>query len=471
MTGEDWRALSPLLALAGAAGLAVLGAAARARAATAACAGAGLAAGAGLCAWAARAGPREVGSLFVVDAYGLLFVALLCAAGLGALVLARGYFRRGAEDPFEEFAALVLLGTLGAAALPLSRHFFSFFLGLELLSVSLYGLIAYPRGRVPAGEAGLKYLILHSAAASFLLFGLALAYGESGTMDFGRMGEAAGSLWGRAGAAMALLGIAFKLALVPAHGWAPDVYEGAPAPATAFLATVSKGAVLAFLVRHFADFRQAAPGGVAWGIGLVAAASMTAGNLLALLQDNVKRLLAYSATAQAGYVLVAVLAGGPAGVEAATFFAAAYLSSTLAAFAAVSALSEPGREAESLEDYQGLFWRRPWAAALLAGGLLSLAGVPLTAGFVGKVYLVAAGAGAAQWALLAALVANSAIGFFVYMRVVGALYRPAPAAEPPPAAGWGAAAAGAALAAVVFGLGVWPDPLQRLIRDAAFALR
>jgi NADH-quinone oxidoreductase subunit N len=412
-----------------------------------------------------------VGELFVVDAYGLLFTALLCAAALGALVLAREYFRRGAEDPFGEFATLLVLGTLGAATLPLSRHFFSFFLGLELLSVSLYGLIAYPRGRVSAGEAGLKYLILHAAAAAFLLFGLALAYGESGAMEFERMGAAPGNLWSRAGAAMALLGIAFKLALVPAHGWAPDVYEGAPAPATAFVATVSKGAVLGFLVRHFGAFRQAAPEGAEWGIGLVAAASMTAGNLLALLQDNVKRLLAYSATAQAGYVLVAVVAGGSEGVEAATFFAAAYMASTLAVFAAVTALSEPGREAESLEDYQGLFWRRPWTAALLAGGLLSLAGVPLTAGFVGKVYLVAAGAGAARWALLAALVVNSAIGFFVYMRVVAVLYRPAPGPEALPAAEWKTAWAGAAPAAIVFVLGVWPEPLQRLIRDAALALR
>lgn len=470
MTGEDWSALSPLVALAGAAVLAILGIAAGRRKAAAAATGAGLAA-AGLCAWAAPSEPRTVAGLFVADAYGFFFVTLFCAAGLGSLLLARGYFRRGGEDPFEEFAALVVLGTLGAAALPLSRHFFSFFLGLELLSVSLYGLIAYPRGRVPAGEAGLKYLILHAAASSFLLFGLALAYGESGTMEFDRMGEAPGDLWSRAGTAMALLGIGFKLALVPAHVWAPDVYQGAPAPATAFLATVSKGAVFAFLARHFEGFRQAAPEGMEWGAGLLAAASMTAGNLLALLQDNLKRLLAYSATAQVGYLLVAILAGGQAGMEAAAFFLAAYLVSALAVFASVAALSEPGREAESLEDYQGLFWRRPGAASVLAGGLLSLAGVPLTAGFIGKVYLVTAGAGAALWALLAALVANSAIGFFVYMRVIAVLYRPAPGPEPLPAPGKSAAAVGAALAAAVVGLGLWPDPLQRLIREAAFALR
>ena len=328
----------------------------------------------------------------------------------------------------EEYYLLLVLAATGAAGLAASVHFASFFLSLELLSVSLYALVAYQRTDPLGIEAGVKYLILAGASAAVLLFGLALVYADLGTLEFVRLtaaavGHACGPLT-LAGLGLILVGIGFKLSLAPFHLWAPDVYQGAPAPITAFVATVSKGAVFALLLRLFASFDVQESDALVIVFTLLAMVSMFVGNWLALMQTNVKRLLAYSSIAHMGYLLVAFLASGPWAAAAVMFYLAAYFITTLGAFGVVSVLSTRDREATALEDYQGLAWRRPWVAGVFALMLLSLAGIPLTAGFVGKFYILAAGIRSTLWLLVVTLVINSAIGLYYYLRVLITLFRP-----------------------------------------------
>ena len=223
------------------------------------------------------------------------------------------------------------------------------------------------------------------------------------------------------GLALTLTGFGFKLGLVPFHLWTPDVYEGAPAPVTAFVATVSKGAMFALLLRYFHG--PGAKGTVFVALSVVAVASMLVGNLLALLQDNVKRILAYSSIAHMGYVLVAFLAGGALAEQAVMFYLAAYFVTTLGALGIVTAISGAERDADRLTDYSGLFWRSPATAGVMTAMMLSLAGIPLTAGFLGKFYVVAAGASATVWWLVIALVVTSVIGLYYYLRVVVIMYQ------------------------------------------------
>ena len=221
------------------------------------------------------------------------------------------------------------------------------------------------------------------------------------------------SLLALAGLAMILVGVGFKLALAPFHMWTPDVYQGAPAPATAFLATVSKGAVFAVLLRYFAALGAAESGSLRAVLTLIAILSMFVGNLLALMQANVKRILAYSSIAHSGYLLVALLAARAYAPLAASYYLLAYFVTTLGAWGVVAALSTQEGDADSLEDYRGLAWRRPWLGGALTAMLLSLAGIPLTAGFIGKFYLLTAGVAGRMWLLVIMLVINSAIGLLL----------------------------------------------------------
>ena len=378
---------------------------------------------------------KQIGTLFVVDGFAAFYMGLIFAGSLVVAALSYSYLERRGQD-VEEYCILLLCAALGAAAVASSSHFVSFFLGLEILSVSLYALIAYPDLRIHGVEAGIKYLILAAGSAAFLLFGMALIYAQLGTMEFKEI--AAGRvMMGRdetviflAGLALMVVGIGFKLAVVPFHWWTPDVYEGAPAPVTAFVATVSKGAMFALLLRYFTqvDFQVYRSLFVAFAI--IAILSMTAGNLLALLQTNVKRMLAYSSIAHLGYLLVAFLASGPLAATAAAVYLTAYFITTLGAFGVITVLSGRDREADLVEDYRALFWRRPLLAGIFTIMLMSLAGIPLTAGFIGKFYVLAAGEQSALWVripirtgwlLVIALVINSAIGLFYYLRVVAAM--------------------------------------------------
>ncbi|MGH9454805.1 MAG: NADH-quinone oxidoreductase subunit N, partial [Terriglobia bacterium] len=277
-------------------------------------------------------------------------------------------------------------------------------------------------------EAGIKYLILAAASAAFLLFGMALIYAELGTMQFVKIEAllSAGVHVDRSvlvtGLALIITGFGFKLALVPFHLWTPDIYEGAPAPVTAFVATVSKGAMFALLLRYFYAISIRRFESIFVVLAIIAIASMIAGNVLALLQNNVKRILAYSSIAHMGYVLVAFLAAGALGAQAVSFYLVAYFITTVGAFGVITVLSPSDRDADRLEDYRGLFWKRPVLGAILTLMLLSLAGIPVTAGFFGKFYIVAAGASSAIWGLVILLVISSVVGLFYYLRVVVAIY-------------------------------------------------
>lgn len=494
-TGADWLSLSPLLVVSAAAAVILLVLAFyRSAWLTAALTVLALAAGLVLLGAAWSAGPRSVTDLLIIDGYSLFFMGLIFAAALVVAVLAYVYFNQAgatagqdaAKTPAlpqeseknPEFYVLLLLATAGSAVLVASRHFASFFLALEILSVSLYALAAFNRPSRRGLEAGVKYLVLAATSAAFLLFGMALVYAHTGTMDFTQLARRLGLTGGDehsivllAGLMLILVGVGFKLALVPFHLWTPDVYQGAPAPVTAFVATVSKGAMFALLLRFFVDVNFAAHPAVLVLLTAIAVASMFAGNLLALRQNNIKRMLAYSSIAQLGYLLVALLSAGPGGEElparaagAAGFFLAAYFITTLGAFGVVCLLSGPDEEAEGIGRYRGLALRRPALAGVLTAMLLSLAGIPLTAGFLGKFYILAAGVNSHLLALTAVLVINSGIGLYYYVRWTIALFMP-PTAEPAalrPVPIAGGVVLGS-LSILLLWIGVYPSPLIRLI--------
>lgn len=476
MTLTDLLALSPFLVLALTSVTVMLMIAFyRSHTVTAALTVAGLALGLATLPLAWSIVPHQVSPLLVVDGYALFFMGLILAATVAVAALSHGYLENQ-SGMREEFYILLILAVLGAAVLVASNHFASFFLGLEILSVSLYGLLAYSRTRERSIEAGLKYLVLAAASAAFLVFGMALVYADQGTLALAQMQFYASTGAGShnallvIGVGLMVVGVGFKLGIVPFHMWTPDVYEGAPAPATAFVATVSKGAMFALLLRYFSRVDASAYGPLFFVFGVFAVASMFMGNLLALLQTNVKRILAYSSIAHLGYLLVAFLASGTLAVTAATFYLVAYFSTTLGAFGVISVLSRPERDADSMDDYRGLFWRRPWLAGIFTATLFSLSGIPLTAGFVGKFYLLAAGVGSSLWLLVISLVISSVIGLYYYLRIIVAMYLPpfapqqrVPAARAPflPVAG------GLALATLVLlllWLGVYPAPVISVIQ-------
>ncbi len=413
---------------------------------------------------ASELAPRQVSALLIIDAYALFFTGLILLAGLFVILLSYDYLEMH-EESREECYLLLLTALLGSAVLAAADHFVSFFLGLEVLSVSLYALIAYQRINALSIEAGIKYLILAAFSSAIVLFGMALVYARSGDLTLSgiaRAMTAAGSADPAltAGTLLIVVGIGFKLALVPFHMWAPDVYEGASAPVAGFVATVSKGSVFAFLLRFFMESGPVSGGALATMFTLIAVLSMFAGNLLALFQDNVKRLLAYSSIAHMGYLLVAFLASGPHRVMVAVFYLAAYFVTTLGAFGIVTVLSAKDRDADALDDYRGLFYRRPWIAGIFTAMLLSLAGIPLTAGFIGKFFMIAAGVVSSHWLLVASLVITSAIGLFYYLRVMVALYTPAipSAATTGPIRPLGKITL-AVLVVLLFGLGLYPGPV------------
>ena len=477
MNAADFRAIAPLIVLAVAAVLLMLLIALRRSHALAAwTSGIGLAAAFGCVIFvAAPHSGRHVTPLLVVDGYALFYITLVLVAAFAVTIVSYDYLKSRDEAPRDEYYVLLLLATLGAATTVASDHFATFFLGLETLSISLLGLIAYPHRIERPVEASVKYLVLSGVASAFLLFGIALVYVQTGTLSFAAQAAAAGAgahaLYWLSGVALILVGIGFKLSLVPFHMWAPDVYEGAPAPVTAFLAVVSKCAVFALLLRYFVSAGAFGSTGLTAILSGVAVLSMLAGNLLALLQNNVKRILAYSSIAHLGYALVAFLAGGALAVEAVSLYLAMYAITTLGAFAIVAMLSAPGaeRDADTIEDYRGLFWVRPWLALAFAAMLLSLAGIPLTLGFIAKFYAVAAGVNASLWIPVAALVVGSVISLYYYLRVIVAMLSARTTGSDRSArlVLWPSAAMVGLLTVALLGLGVFPGPLVSVIRASA----
>lgn len=409
--------------------------------------------------------PQQITPLIIIDDYSLFFTAVICASGIAVVLLSHAFFKQhylqhgiavpsddtssnpprsdnegqisheeastapGSEPQsfyLEEYYVLLLLAILGAIVLVSSSHFASFFLGLEVLSIPLLAMIAYAVNNNRSIEAGVKYLVMTAFASAFLLFGMALIYAKTGTLSFSELarrlstGELGSDIYVIGGVMLLISGVSFKLSLVPFHMWTPDVYQGAPTPVSAFLATVSKGAMFAVLMRYVFQTEAVQYGPVIIGLSAIAVASMLVGNLLALLQTNIKRILAYSSIAHLGYLLVALLASKALAMEAASYFLFAYIVTNLGAFGIV-ALLEAGNErfrSDDIAAYKGLFWQHPWLGAALTLMLLSLAGIPLTVGFMGKFYVMAAGVQNSLWALVIAIVVGSAIALFYYLRIV-----------------------------------------------------
>ncbi|RRV28723.1 NADH-quinone oxidoreductase subunit NuoN [Pseudomonas sp. o96-267] len=423
--------------------------------------------------------PLEVTPLLLIDTFACYYMALVLAASLACITLIHAYLGgdsgKGYPGNREELYLLVLLSAAGGLVLVSAQHLASLFIGLELLSVPTYGMIAYAFFNKRSLEAGIKYMVLSAAGSAFLLFGMALLYAESGNLAFADIGASLmreSSQLVQIGIGMMLIGLAFKLSLVPFHLWTPDVYEGAPAPVAAFLATASKVAVFTVLLRLYQISPAMSGGWLSELLTLIAIASILVGNLLALLQNNLKRLLGYSSIAHFGYLLVALIASKGLAVEAVGVYLATYVLTSLGAFGVITLMSTPysGRDADALYEYRGLFWRRPYLTAVLTVMMLSLAGIPLTAGFIGKFYVIAAGVEAQLWWLLGAMVLGSAIGVFYYLRVMVTLFMREPNLHRHDAPfDWGQRAGGIMLlvvALLAFFLGVYPQPLLELVQQA-----
>ena len=357
----------------------------------------------------------------------------LAAAGLTVLVSFDYLEREQLLAP--EYYLLIVFATLGMMLMAGGGDLIVIFLGLELMSVAVYVLAGIDRKRAKAAEAALKYFLLGAFASAFLLYGIALIYGATGTTNLALIGVQVSSLGLQSnvllllGLGLLLVGFAFKVAAVPFHMWAPDVYDGAPTPITGYMATAVKAAAFAALARVLV---VAFSGTAAWH-GIVVALSvvtMIAGNLVALAQRSLKRMLAYSSVAHAGYLLVAVSVGNAQGTAAVLFYLVAYGLTSVAAFALLAAKGKGGESDVQIDDLAGLATTRPWLAFALAVCMLSLLGFPGTAGFIGKWYILgAAVAGGKGW-LAALLVLTSVISAGYYLPVIMAMYmRSAPFAE------------------------------------------
>lgn len=480
MSHADLPALLPLLLVAALPVLALLlSAFLRSTSALAALALVGLAASSGSLLIAHRYAPRAVSRLLLIDGFSLYALALLFSGAFLVALLARDYLLSpGKGQRGDRFYVLLLFAVAGMALTVASNHLLAFFLGLETLTVSLYGLLGFTLERRAALEAGLKYLVLGAVASAFLLFGIALLYARGGTLELTGMRAALCSLpaapGGAAGLdpvtllglALVLVGFGFKLAAVPFHMWSPDVYQGAPAPATALLSSGSKAAVLLALLRFVSVSGMGTCGAVLLLLAVLSALTMTIGNLLALGEQSLRRMLAYSSVAQMGYLLLGLVAWGAGGAAAVGFYLASYLASVIAAFGVLAVLSPGRHEMDGLAELRGLGYRRPLLAGLLALALLSLTGIPLTSGFFAKLYLFRAGLEARLGWLVVLAVVNSAASAYYYLRAAAVLWGRPPAGAPlfPAASGAASSTALSLLGAAVLGLGLWPGPLFALVQ-------
>jgi NADH-quinone oxidoreductase subunit N len=395
-----------------------------------------------------------------VDAFATFFRVLVIGVGLLAVLSSVDYLRRE-NSRGGEFYALILFSLVGQSIMASANELIMIFIGLEISSIASYILAGYLRDDARNNESALKYFLLGSFATAFLLYGVAWIYGATGFTNLTAIrralltGNEPVALAGTA-AALIFVGFAFKISAVPFQSWAPDVYQGAPAPVSAFLSVGPKAAAFAVLLRVFMTaFGPISSSWVplVWGVAL---ATMTVGNFAAILQSNIKRLLGYSSIAHAGYVLVAVTANSGSGSAAAMFYLAAYAFTNIGAFAVVAYVSSKGEKYVRVEDFAGLAQRQPGMAAMLSIFLFSLIGVPLTGGFFGKFYIFKAALDAhLVWLTVLGLL-NSAVAAYYYLRVLVVMYfkEPGEAAEsiPPPGAALQVAVYGSALGTLLLGI-------------------
>ncbi|MGB9609464.1 MAG: NADH-quinone oxidoreductase subunit N [Bryobacteraceae bacterium] len=432
-----------------------------------------LAAAIGLSAVAASDPGPAFSNLLVVDDFSTFFRVLVCAAGMLVVLISSNYLKREGHES-GEYYALVLFSVAGQCLMASANELIMLFIGLECSSIATYVLAGYLRDDRRNNEAALKYFLLGSFAAAFFLYGIAWLWGAAGTTYLSEIRRllldpqsGLNATVVSAAAALLLVGLAFKVSAAPFQMWAPDVYQGAPAPVAAFLSVGPKAAAFAMFLRIlmtiFVPFRDKWEP-VLWAVAL---ATMVIGNFAALWQTNVKRLLAYSSIAHAGYVTVALTAMSDAGAAAAMFYLAAYALMNIGAFAVVTHVAGQGERHVELADLAGLSRRSPAMAAILSIFLLSLTGVPLTAGFFGKFYIFKAALDSnLVWLAILGLL-NSAVAAYYYLRIIVVMYMQEPSQGLPelPAAAPGIRWALVASVAGTFVLGVAPS----LVLDYAVA--
>lgn len=424
--------------------------------------------------WRWGTGARGFRDMIVLDDYALFLHLVICyATGLVILISMDYLRRRGAESG--EYYALVLFATAGMMLLSSASDLIVVFLALELTSLSLYVLAGLFKQRLDSGEASLKYFLLGAFASSFLLYGIALLYGATGTTNLDRLAAAVAAKPHEPlvviGLGLLLVGFGFKISAVPFHMWAPDVYQGAPTSVTALIATGSKAAAFAALIRVLVVALRAAQPDWTAILWAVAAVTMTVGNLVAIAQSNLKRMLAYSSVAHVGYMLVGLVAGGTSGAGSVLFYLLVYTFTTAGAFGVITICERAGEEATDVGDYAGLARRHPLLAAVLGLFLLSLIGIPPLAGFVGKFYVFGAAVRSGFLWLAIIAVLNSAVAAYYYLRVIVTMYMQE--AEGAPTVAAPSLAAGLALAVALVAivlLGIVPAPFADLAQAAVTPL-
>ena len=414
--------------------------------------------------------------MFLVDNFSVFFQWLfLVITGISALVSIR--FNERESIARGEYYALLLFGCSGMSLMAASDDFLLTFLALEVLSISTYVLAGFKRHDAHSNESALKYFLLGSFATAFLLYGIALIYGSSGTTNYQAIRtvmhlQGSAQITAVAGLVLLIVGLGFKAALVPFHAWAPDVYEGAPTPVTAFMTAGPKAAAFAALARALADALPSLAADWTPLLWVVSILTMTLGNVVAIQQTNIKRMLAYSAIAHAGYILIGFVANTGRGYGAVLFYLVVYSVMNLGALSIVLSLSGEGDKRVNLVDYAGLGHSAPFAAASLSVFLISLAGIPLTGGFVGKFYLFSA-ALPGYLGLVIIGVLNSVVSVYYYFRVMVFMYmrEPAPEGPGPEPIGLPVMAIIALCAVAVLWLGINPTGLLSLASNSVLTLK
>jgi NADH-quinone oxidoreductase subunit N len=379
---------------------------------------------------------RFFAGMFALDHFAVFFKALFLLSSALTILLSLDYLERNDYRP-GEFHALVLFATVGMMTMASGTSLATIYVGLELMALSTYVLAGYFRREIKSHEAAAKYFVLGALSSGILLYGLSLVYGTTGTLDLSTLAKAlaAGHVATPTliGVALLACGFLFKVAAVPFHVWTPDVYEGAPTPITAFISVGPKAAAFAIFLRVFVGGLGPLDGQWRWLVGAAAALTMVWGNIAALTQDNVKRMLAYSSIAHAGYALVGLVAGGPSGVQSVLFYMLVYTVTNIGAFGFVVLLESRGFAGETVSDYAGLAGEHPVAAFGMLLFMLSLGGIPPTAGFMGKLYLFAAAVSAGYVWLVVVAVLMSAVSLYYYFRIVLQMYlRDGPGVESAP---------------------------------------
>lgn len=378
---------------------------------------------------------KAFNDMFVLDGVATLTKQVILALTFFVLIYSYSYIKERKMYRGEYFV-LILNAVFGMMVMVSASHFLSIYIGLELLSLSLYTLVAMNRDSDLATEAAMKYFVLGALASGMLLYGMSMIYGATGSLDIATIrgaiqGMESNDVMLMLGLVFIIVGIGFKLGVVPFHMWMPDVYQGAPTSVVLFLGTAPKVAAFAFIIRLLVDGFQGLA--VSWSemLTIIAVLSMATGNLLAIVQTNIKRMLAYSAISHMGYFLLGILSANPNGYSASLFYIIIYSFTSLAAFGLIIMMSRAGFEAEQISDYKGLNKRHPWYAFLVALVMFSMAGIPPTVGFFAKLTVIQALVDVEMYWLAVVAVLFAVIGAYYYLRIVKTLYFDKPDSSEP----------------------------------------